>query len=846
MMTKKMSARRALVVMASLAASAGLAGCTAAPRKKPVGQATGLAPADAPAPLVGHNLIRNSSFAQPGRSLPWTASFSAPAAGRTYVDKGELCMAIQNKGVNRWDAHLRQQNLLLEKGHTYHVQFKIHASDKTRAYLKIGLAGPPYREFWKLLFDLDTAPQVFAGTFTMATDDGVGVEMAFHAGGALAKAKVPFSVCIDDVRIDDPQYTEASDTESAPVPGVLVNQVGYFPRRAKLAIVKNPAAVPWELVDARNQVVASGTTVPFGADRASGDQVSVADFSTYAVEGTGFTVRAAGAVSHPFDISDGLYGRLKYHALAFYYQNRSGIPIQMPYAEDPKWTRAAGHIGVPPNRGDTQVTCAPLPLPPATPPATTPGAAGAPAAAAAPDAADRACTYFLDVSGGWYDAGDQGKYVVNAGISVWTLLDLWERTNALGWSAADFGDGKMNIPENKNGVPDLLDEARWELEFELKMQVPEGERLAGMVHHKMHDAKWAPDVMSPPDDPLPRYLQPPSTAATLNLAANAAQAARIWRKLDPKFAKKCLAAAERAWSAAEKHPEIYAPPGGDGGGPYDDKNLGDDFYWAAAELFITTKEATYRDFIRKSEHFKQVTVEWTDNPGMFTSMTWGDTRALGSISLAIVPNGLTKAEVAAIRKNIVDVADVYLGLIPKEGYRLPFAVPQKGYPWGSNSFVANNALMLALAYDFTQEPKYLDGVTQGMDYLLGRNPLDQSFVTGYGDRPLVNPYHRFWCHQANAKYPSPPPGILSGGPNSELQDPWVQSAGLAGCAPQKCFMDHGGAWSVNEITINWNAPLAWVAAFLDEKARSKPPASGSAAAARPSRASGLTRAKSER
>src|SRR6185436_19009227 len=100
------------------------------------------------------------------------------------------------------------------------------------------------------------------------------------------------------------------------------------------------------------------------------------------------------------------------------------------------------------------------------------------------------CDYRLDVSGGWYDAGDQGKYVVNGGISVWTLMDEYERAKFLGTSLADFGNGKMNIPENGNGVPDLLDEARWEMEFLLKMQVPAGQPHAGMAHHKMHDANW--------------------------------------------------------------------------------------------------------------------------------------------------------------------------------------------------------------------------------------------------------------------------------------------------------------------------------------------------------------------
>ena len=170
-------------------------------------------------------------------------------------------------------------------------------------------------------------------------------------------------------------------------------------------------------------------------------------------------------------------------------------------------------------------------------------------------------------------------------------------------------------------------------------------------------------------------------------------------------------------------------------------------------------------------------------------------------------------------------ADELLDLTAKQGYRLPFGVPAKGYPWGSNSFVLNNALIIALAYDFTHDGKYLNGVATAMDYILGRNPLDQSYVTGYGERPLENPYHRFWCHQANDEYPTPPPGVLSGGPNSELQDPYVQAAGLQPCAPQKCFIDNGEAWSANEVTINWNAPLVWVAALLDEKQGDKAAAS---------------------
>jgi endoglucanase len=173
-----------------------------------------------------------------------------------------------------------------------------------------------------------------------------------------------------------------------------------------------------------------------------------------------------------------------------------------------------------------------------------------------------------------------------------------------------------------------------------------------------------------------------------------------------------------------------------------------------------------------------------------------------------------------MRTRIEHAADKYLQIAEKEGYRTLLARTADGkYVWGSNSFVLNNMLVVALAYDFTKQQKYLDGVVLGMDYLLGRNPLAQSYVTGYGERPLQNPHHRFWAHQVNAKYPKAPKGVVSGGPNSTADDPTSKGSGLRGCAAEKCYVDHAEAWSVNEIAINWNAPFAWTTAWLDEKSK---------------------------
>jgi endoglucanase len=136
--------------------------------------------------------------------------------------------------------------------------------------------------------------------------------------------------------------------------------------------------------------------------------------------------------------------------------------------------------------------------------------------------------------------------------------------------------------------------------------------------------------------------------------------------------------------------------------------------------------------------------------------------------------------------------------------------------WGSNGLVANNASVLALAYDFTGAAKYRDGVFETLHYLLGRNPVSYSYVTGYGGQPVRNVHHRHWANQLDPTLPTAPPGVLSGGPNSGLQDP-VAARMLQGCKPQKCFVDHIEAYSLNEVTVNWNSALAWVANWAAEK-----------------------------
>jgi endoglucanase len=748
--------------------------------------------------LSGNELLNNTDF-QGGKYVPWTTSFTAPGAGTGYVKDGQFCVGVTNKGNDPWDAQMRHREMIIQKGHTYSIRWTAHSTKPVQVKAKVGMSGPPYKEYWSDTVDLTTHPQAFVGVFTMEEDEDPTAELAFHFGGVNAgETQAPYTVCFDDMHLDDPKFVKAKKAEEMPLRLVTVNQTGYLPALPKLATVKSASTTPlkWELMK-KGAAVAKGDTKPLGKDAASGEEVHLIDFSSVTTPGKDLTLKVGNDLSHPFDIDAGVYKKLKYDALAIFYHQRSALAITMPYAGGKQWTRPAGHVNVKandpvkdsPNTGDKAVPCL----------------------------KDSGCDYTLDVSGGWYDAGDHGKYVVNGGISAWTMLNQYERAVARG-TAGDFGDGKLSIPEKKNKVPDILDEARWQMEFMLKMQVPEGKPKAGMVHHKIHDKEWTALGMYPDKDAQPRFLWPPSTAATLNLAATAAQCARIWPKLDKKFADKCLAAAEKAWAAAVANPAIYAGTAAIGGGPYDDKDVSDEFYWAAAELYTTTKKDVYKAALEKSPHYKKVMMLDGDDQ-LPQSMTWGAVGALGTITLATVPNGLPAKDIDDSKAAIKAAADSYVAIVDTQGYRLPFKPGKKGFPWGSNSSVLNNAIILALASDLTNDAKYVNAVAEGMNYILGRNPLDQSYVTGYGERPLMNPHHRFWAHQANAKFPSPPAGVVSGGPNSGLQDPYVQAAGLAGCAPQKCFVDNIEAWSANEMAINWNAPLAWVAAFMDEKAK---------------------------
>jgi endoglucanase len=753
------------------------------------------------------------SHMQSGTSILVNGDFSAGAnpwwkSGNTTWDasSGELVVDVPAGTVNTWDANMGQNNVSLLEGGNYTLDFDAWASTPVTIRTLIQLNATPYTTYFSSdasPLALTTTSQHFHYAFTApATDPSAGFQFALGGQGA-------FTFHVDNVVLLGPKPTPPTTF----LPGVRANQTGYLPNAPKIASVVNDLTdlgitQPWTLYDSGNNVLDYGTTTVFGVDAASGETVQQVDFTGVGYTGTGFYLEVYGEKSYPFNVLNTVYSSLQYDSLAYFYQTRSGIAIEMPYAGRDDLARPAGHIGVLPNLGDTNVPCFSGPDT-NTPPHTWIG-----------------CSYTLNVTKGWYDAGDQGKYVVNGGIAVWTLLNEYERAKQLGKTgAAAFADGAMNIPENANGVPDILDEARWELEFMLSMQVPtdgvvEGVNVGGMVHSKVSDGYWTGLPQRPELDPVQRYLYPPTTAATLNMAANAAQCARIWATIDPAFSARCLTAAETAWAAALAHPAIYANNYFNGGGGYGDDVVTDEFYWAASELFITTGKAEYETYITgDAANYLQIPTKLVGGVNVNDSFGWPNTTALGNISLAVAPSALSSTDAQTIKDNIIAAADGYAANISLQGYALPYRSESGQYYWGSNASLLNNMVILGLAYDFTAQTKYFDAVSNGMDYLLGRNPNVKSYVSGYGENPMLNPHHRFWVPSVS-EFPAPPPGVVSGGPNSNMDDSYIQAVFPGGCAaaPQKCYADNSNTYSTNEVAINWNAPLAWTSAFLDDVA----------------------------
>ena len=554
----------------------------------------------------------------------------------------------------------------------------------------------------------------------------------------------------------------------APSPDIRINQIGFHPQASKRAVVVNlpgTSSLPFYVItpDLADTVFRG----ELGAEKlwaSSNEQARLADFSACVKPGQYILDVPGKGVSHPFRIDGHVDQELAKGAIrAFYYQRSSS---QLTATHAGKWARNAGH---PDNRVRVHPSAA---------------------------TAQRPAETVISSAKGWYDAGDYNKYVVNSGISTYTLLALYKHNPTF------FDSLKLNIPESGNNLPDLLDECLWNLRWMLSMQDP----FDGGAYHKLTSPEFSGMVM-PDADASPRYVVQKSVTATLDLAATAAYAARLFRAFEgplPGFADSCLTVARKAWGWARANPtalyrqadmnKLYTPAVNTG--EYGDGNAADELFWAGMEMYLATKEDSF-----------YVAAAPVSLPASFGVPSWAGVSALGLYSLSDeVGKGYSKIDSAAVRKLLLTLATAIRDRTVASPYGITMGTSD--FNWGSNSNAANHGMLLLQAYRATGEAGFLKGAGDAMDYILGRNATGFSFVTGFGAKPPMDPHHR---PSSADGVPEPLPGMLVGGPNSSQQDKCVYPSPL----PAMSYSDTECSYASNEIAINWNAPLAYLAGGLE-------------------------------
>ncbi|TKA70310.1 hypothetical protein B0A55_08200 [Friedmanniomyces simplex] len=695
-----------------------------------------------PPPIPGSpQIIQNGNFAN--GTLGWQSSPSGS------IKNGMYCINVPASPPGN-SSYLRTSYMFLEtKNDVYTLNFT--ATSSVGYDILVQTPDPPLDPNLNMNAALTTSPYPFSLTFSPA-NQAPNASLEFDLGGNPVDA----TVCIGSVsmkRIDRSAWRQAYG------PAIKINQLGYLLNGPKMAtlVTNGSTATSWTLYNAAGDACYNGQTSYQGLDAASNQTVSIIDFSGFASAGDGYTLAAGGSTSYPFSISSTLYNDLRQDSLRFFYQQRSGIAIDGNLV-GPQYARAAGHVQIAPNKGDKVVPCQ----------------SGHDSIVAYLE--PWTCAYTLDVTQGWYDAGDQGKYVVNGGISAAQLLMEYERTRYNKNGTSQLGDGSLRIPERNNGIPDVLDEARWELDFMMKMQVPANSApqlfngsmidMSGMAHHKMHDNQWTPLPTDPSQDPKLRELHRPSTTASLNLAATAAMGARIFAQYDATFAAQALAVAKTAYAAAQRHPAILAPSTDwdAGGGACNDNDPTDEFYWAAAEMYLTTGGQEYLSDLQANPYHTANVSTLFSLPSGFS---WGSVAALGQLDLATVPSNVTNH--SAIVQSVVDAADMLMAV--QQNSSNGYGVFLTEYPWGSNSNNLNNIQIVATAADLTGNSTYRSAALQGIDYVLGRNAISQSYIRGYGTKQTQNVHSRLYAHELDDRVPQGPPGAMAGGANQAASDP---------------------------------------------------------------------------
>jgi len=400
----------------------------------------------------------------------------------------------------------------------------------------------------------------------------------------------------------------------------------------------------------------------------------------------------------------------------------------------------------------------------------------------------------VDVSGGWYDAGDYGKYITTAAITSAELLLAYE-------SHPDhFTKGQLFFPKGIKGeadMPDLLSEVEYEVDWMRKMQ-----RKDGSTFHKVAGAQWPGFDKSPDTDDQPFFIYSTASSSTAMYGASLAVASRVYQAYNTTYAAALKKDAERVWNFLSKTPmPFYRVDEGQesGSGPYNKDKDAEERIWLAAEMFKTTGDKAYENYLKENEALL------TTKPGFFT---WDNTLALGQYAYATSENA-DPALKEKTQRAFLSYADDVVEKINHDGYRC--ALAKEEYTWASTKNALTMGDMLLMANRISAKKEYVEGALDQIHYLFGRNALNKSFMTGVGANPPEHPHNRI--HESTGAYV---PGLVVGGPNyvsggDPDQTKYLKSGDVP---PAKAYLDVLTSWSTNEYAIDYTAAAAYAIAWF--------------------------------
>lgn len=683
-----------------------------------------------PASAEVKNLVSNSTF-DSGTS-GWDTYQASGGKATLTTENGKLALQIDSVGKLNYSVQCNYDIIPLYKNGVYRVSYEISSTTDRYVEAMIQQNGGTYQAYtWKGL-DLTAEPQTVDYEFTMKQDSDVMSKLVFNCGLENEEDLPAHTIYLDNVKVELVDDSKVDYTSVLPyAPSIMTDQVGYQPDETKTAVFRDVTnETNFSVVNADSgQVVYTGELSAPTFYSSADENNWTGDFSAVTEAGTYYITCGGLDQSYSFTIGNNVYDSLLDDSVKMLYLQRCGTEVK---------DSTFGHVACHNTLATLYHT-----------------------------------NEKIDVSGGWHDAGDYGRYVVPGAKSVADLLIAYDANPKL------FSDS-IGIPESGNGVPDVLDEVRYELEWMLKMQ----DSQTGGVHHKVSCENF-PGYVMPETETDELIVTPVSTTATADFCASMAMAYEYYQKFDKDFAEKCLNAAKNAWAFLQKNPNfIFSNPSDITTGDYGDTSDIDERYWAAAQMWRATGEDTYRTALESMR--------------VQNGMDWMEVGDYGNIAILTMDGVDTNSDLYTRAKtSILKEADKMKGLSQSN----PYGVSVSKYNWGSNMGVATSGMILNLAYQMTEDSTYLDTSRSNLHYLLGNNAMGECFVTGYGTVSPEHPHHRPSMAKNQAMK-----GMLVGGVNSGLED----SAAKAYCANSpsaKCYVDHWESYSTNEITIYWNSPL---------------------------------------